>query len=162
MIQPAIMSVSAPIFGALSDRIGTRQPSMLGMAVMGGGLLVLASLGADSSMRMVALGLALTGLGNGLFMVPNNSALMGAAPPHRQGVASGVLATSRYIGMILGVGVSGAVFTTLLARNTPAALFEGVRLGFLIAAVASFLGVVSSSTRALPAHRGDGMSALGE
>jgi len=162
MIQPAIMSVSAPIFGALSDRIGTRRPSMAGMAMLGCGLVVMASLGANSSMRMVALGLAMTGLGNGLFMVPNNSALMGAAPRHRQGVASGVLATSRYIGMILGVGVSGAVFTTMLARHTATALFDGVRMGFIIAAVACFVGVITCSTRDLPAHHGDGMSALGE
>lgn len=162
MIQPAVMSISAPIFGALSDRIGTRRPSMLGMTVLGGGLLLMARLRGDSPLSWVALGLLLTGLGNGMFMVPNNSAIMGSAPANRKGIASGVLATARYIGMIFGVGVSGAVFTTMLSRNTESALFEGVRLGFVIAAVASFAGVFTCSTRDLAPHRGEGMSSLGE
>jgi EmrB/QacA subfamily drug resistance transporter len=162
MIQPAIMLITAPISGIVSDRIGTRRPSMLGMAMMGCGLLVLAQLHADTSLRLVIVGLFLTGLGNGMFMVPNNSAMMGAAPRHRQGIASGVLATARYIGMILGVGVSGAIFTTMLARHTATALFDGVRVGFYIAAAASFFAVVTCSTRALPPHHGDGWSALGE
>lgn len=154
------MTIVAPISGALSDRIGTRRPTMLGMAVLGIGLLVLARLNASSSLHLVVWGLALCGVGVGLFMVPNNSALMGSAPRHRQGIAAGVLATSRYVGMVLGVGVSGAVFTTLLTRHTPTALFDGIRLGLWIAAAASFAGVATCGTRALPTFDGDPTGSL--
>ncbi|MBU3948137.1 MAG: hypothetical protein KJ882_09065 [Proteobacteria bacterium] len=41
---------------------------------------------------IIVIGLATCGLGTGLFVSPNNSALMGAAPRNRQGIASGVLA----------------------------------------------------------------------
>jgi len=40
---------------------------------------------------------------------------MGAAPRNRQGIAAGVLATSRNVGMVLGVGLAGAIFTTVVA-----------------------------------------------
>jgi hypothetical protein len=49
--------------------------------------------------------------------------------------------------MILGVGLAGAVFTTFLNRNTPAALFEGIRASFLVASVSGFLGCLTSAVR---------------
>jgi hypothetical protein len=72
---------------------------------------------------------------------------MGAAPANRQGMASGVLATSRYVGMILGIGIAGAIFTTFLTRGTSSALFEGIRTSFFVASIAGFLGCVTSSVR---------------
>ena len=72
---------------------------------------------------------------------------MGSAPKHRQGIAAGVLATARYVGMILGVGISGAIFTTLLSRHTATTLFEGIRGGFLVASLAAFLGCLTSAVR---------------
>jgi hypothetical protein len=80
---------------------------------------------------------------------PNNSALMGAAPRNRQGIASGVLATARNVGMVLGVGFAGAVFTTVVAHAAaPAAgLAAGVRASLLAAAGVAALGAVTSATR---------------
>ncbi|HUI99161.1 MAG TPA: hypothetical protein VLY46_02945, partial [Usitatibacter sp.] len=63
---------------------------------------------------LVALALIVTGLGTGIFGSPNNNTLMGAAPRHRQGIAGGVLACARNTGMVLGVGLAAAVFTTVL------------------------------------------------
>ena len=146
-IQPAIMAVSAPISGTVSDRLGTRWLSMAGMAILGTGLLLLSRLEPGSSLAYVGLGMGVCGLGTGVFITPNNSALMGAAPSHRQGIAAGVLATARYVGMILGVGLAGAVFTTFLNRHTPEALFEGIRASFLVASISGFLGCLTSAVR---------------
>jgi MFS family permease len=146
-IQPAMMAVSAPISGTLSDRLGTRWLSMAGMAILGTGLLLLSRLQPGSSLAHVGLGVGVCGLGTGMFITPNNSALMGAAPPHRQGIAAGMLGTARYVGMILGVGIAGAVFTTFLARHTPTALFEGIRASFLVASISGFLGCLTSAVR---------------
>jgi len=146
-IQPAIMAVASPISGILSDRIGTRRPSAFGMALLGTGLFLLSRLGPESPMPFVGLALGVSGLGTGIFIAPNNSALMGAAPANRQGMASGVLATSRYVGMILGIGIAGAIFTTFLTRGTSSALFEGIRTSFFVASIAGFLGCVTSSVR---------------
>lgn len=140
--QPVLMAISAPVSGALSDRFGSRAPGMLGMAVLAGGLLFLSFLSAESS-----LGLALTGIGTGTFISPNTSALMGSAPRTRQGIASGVLATARNFGMVLGIGLAGAIFTTALARNTANALVRGIDLGFLAAAGVAALGVVVSAVK---------------
>jgi len=147
MIQPAIMTICAPLSGILSDRIGTRRPATLGMALLGTGLFLLSRLGADSSMIFVDVALGVTGLGTGIFIAPNNSALMGAAQANRQGMAAGVLATARNAGMILGVGIAGAIFTSFLTHHTPTAFFKGIHTSFLVASAAAFLGCLTSAVR---------------
>ena len=146
-IEPIIMAISAPISGALSDKIGSRVLGMLGMTVLCIGLLLLSGLGAGSSLWLVGLGLGIAGLGTGTFISPNTSALMGAAPRSRQGIASGVQATARNFGMVLGIGLAGAIFTTHLAQNIPDALYRGIGQGFAVAAVVAFLGIITSAVK---------------
>lgn len=152
--QPAVMMVVAPVSGSLSDRIGSRWPAMVGMAVLAGGLLLLSRLGPATPLAHVALGLAVCGLGTGIFIAPNNSALMGAAPRHRQGIASGVLATARNVGMVLGVGLAGAIFTTMLEGqaepDSAGALAHAVGRGLAVASALAVLGVLSAAVRARP------------
>jgi hypothetical protein len=104
------------------------------------------------------LALAVIGLGTGAFISPNNSALMGSAPKSRQGIAAGILATSRNFGMVLGVGIAGAIFTTILARGSSGlsvpgsaiqngAIFNALNMSFLAASLITILGVVTCLVR---------------
>jgi MFS family permease len=148
--QPIIMAVVAPFAGALSDRVGSRVLATFGMLCLATGILLLAFLAREASLQAIAAALGVVGLGIGIFVSPNNSALMGAAPRHRQGIASGVLATARNLGMVLGVGLSGAVFTTILARSgdsNAGGLVEGVRASLFVAAGVAILGAVTSLTK---------------
>ncbi len=145
--QPILMAITAPISGSLSDRTGARLPGMIGMALLAGGLFLLSRLGPTSPLWMISLGLAVAGSGTGIFISPNTSALLGAAPRHRQGIASGVLASGRNVGMVLGIGLAGAIFTTHLAQNTPDALYSGVNMGFLAAAVVAVVGIIMSAIK---------------
>ena len=147
--QPIVMAVVAPVSGALSDRLGSRGLATFGMLVLGIGMVLLALLVTQGSLAAIAAALAVIGLGVGTFVSPNNSALMGAAPMHRQGIASGVLATARNVGMVLGVGFAGAVFTTVLARApTPSTgLPAAVKASLLAAAALAVIGTVMSSLR---------------
>ena len=145
--QPAVMAVVAPVSGALSDRLGSRLLATAGMAVLAGGLVLLASVVEAGSLGAIAGALAVVGLGVGVFVSPNNSALMGAAPRHRQGIAAGVLATARNVGMVFGVGLAGAVFTTILARGGAGDLALGVRASLLVAAALAGTGTVTSALR---------------
>lgn len=147
--QPIVMALTAPFSGTLSDRVGSRLPTTLGMAIFAAGLFVLAHLASGSRLEMAVIGLAVCGLGTGLFVSPNNSALMGDAPRSKQGIAAGVLALARNVGMALGIGLTGAVFNTLLGSvgvTDPAKLIRafGVSLLFvsataLLASLISFL-----------------------
>ena len=148
--QPLVMALMAPIAGTLSDRIGSQIPTTLGMSILAVGLFLLSRIAPTSSFVYVVLSLAVTGLGPGIFVAPNNSALMGAAPRNRQGIASGVLALARNVGMVLGVGLTGAVFTTMLAHgqsNAPATIVRAVDAGLLFACGAAVLAAVASFAR---------------
>jgi EmrB/QacA subfamily drug resistance transporter len=153
--QSVLRAATAPISGALSDRIGSRMPAMLGMGTLAAGLLLLSRLGSQSTWWEITLDLAIVGLGSGIFISPNNSALMGSAPRHRQGIAAGALATARNVGMMLGVGLAGAIFTSGLhhgqARGANAALFEAVNAGFLVASCVAALGSLTAAAM----ERGD-------
>lgn len=109
---PLIIIVIAPLSGHLSDRMDSRYISAAGMAIMAFGMWQLSELKVDSPYIFMILGVATLGLGSGLFQTPNNSAVMGSAPASKQGVASGVLGMMKYIGMVLGTAVSGAIFTS--------------------------------------------------
>ena len=145
--QPIVMAIVAPIAGALSDRIGSRVLATSGMVILALGLALLALLAPAGSRASIAGGLAVVGLGVGLFVSPNNSALMGAAPRHRQGIAAGVLATARNAGMVLGIGLAGAVFTTILDRGGPSPLLHGVQGSLFMAMAVSLLGAITAFVR---------------
>ncbi len=147
--QPLVMAIVAPLSGALSDRIGSRALSSVGMLILACGLAFLSRLGAASPVAQVVAGLALAGLGTGIFISPNTSALMGAAPRGRQGIASGILATARNAGMALGVGMAGAIYSSVLAAAPAAdkALFTAVGAAFLFASAVGFVGAGVSAIR---------------
>ena len=152
--QPVIMAIIAPISGTLSDRIGTRIPAVLGMAVLAGGLFALSRLNADSNTLTMMGALAIVGLGTGAFISPNNSALMGSAPKSRQGIAAGILATSRNFGMVLGVGIAGAIYTTVLSHGAASgsaiqngAIFPAVSMSLFAASLITLLGIFTGMVR---------------
>ncbi len=144
MAQPVVMMIAAPVAGTLSDRLGTRGPVVIGLSLLTAGILVLSFVGAGTSTAALVLGMAVAGLGFGAFVAPNNSRLLGAAPPHRRGIASGVLAGARNVGMVLGVGLGGAVFTTVLARAGPDAVPQGVSVALRAVAVITALAALTS------------------
>ncbi len=106
--QPLAMVALTAFAGYLSDRIGPRVPSAFGMAVLAAGAWLMSGLNPDASPWHAAAGLALLGVGAGFFTSPNNSAILGAASRERQGVASGLLAAARNVGMVSGISVAGA------------------------------------------------------
>jgi EmrB/QacA subfamily drug resistance transporter len=148
--MPITMAILAPISGTLSDKIGARLPSTLGMLAIAAGLLMLAGLGPASSDHQIALALVVAGAGIGVFISPNTSALMGAAPRSQQGIAAGVMATARNVGMVLGIGFAGAVFTTVLSSSPQTealAIFPAARAAFLAAIAVAAIGAVISIIR---------------
>lgn len=112
---PAFLGVVAPLAGSLSDRLGTRPISMLGLVIVLAGYLVMSGFDTQTTLFGFALGVMPIGLGMGFFQSPNNSAVMGAAPTERLGIASGLLAVSRTLGQITGIATLGALWAGRVA-----------------------------------------------
>jgi MFS family permease len=147
-IQPVVMAIVAPVSGSLSDRIGTRIPTVLGMLILSFGIFLMSRLGPISPIYEVGIALGVVGLGTGTFISPNNSAIMGAAPHERQGIAAGILATARSTGMVLGVGLAGAIFTTIMARSSDEfTIFSAISVSLMVAAVIAGIGAITSAVK---------------
>jgi EmrB/QacA subfamily drug resistance transporter len=167
---PLMIAVFAPISGALADRLGTRWLASSGLAIACIGLVLLSQLDSSASVVQIVSRLLMIGFGIALFITPNNSALLGSAPPERRGTASGVLATCRVVGQSLSVGIAGAVFNGLGGAQAGHALLEreqhhpaqllalqsqftfAFRMTFLACAAVAAIGVFASLVRGPEAH----------
>jgi len=126
MAMPLVMATVAPMSGWLSDRIGSRIPTVAGMACLATGMFLMGRLGAGGTDQQIVLRLGLVGLGIGLFTSPNNSAIMGAVPRTHQGLGSGIVATARAMGNVLGIAVSGSLFGVEVQKLLAALGQEGL------------------------------------
>ena len=124
LAYPLVIAVVSPFTGALSDRIGSRLLAPLGLGLAAVALFLLGLIGEHTPLGWVAATLSLGGLSQALFQPANNSALLGAAPRDRQGLAGGLLATGRVLGQSLSIALAGAVFAGLGGASAGQALLE--------------------------------------
>lgn len=124
-VLPLALGVTSPLSGVLSDRVGSRPVSVLGLAVTAGAFLLLATLTAETTAVGFMLRYLPLGIGVGLFQSPNNSAIMGSVTRERLGVASGLLAVTRSLGQTVGFAALGAVWAALVVRAAGDALTGG-------------------------------------
>ena len=156
---PIAMAFVAPFSGSASDRFGPAWPAGLGIVFMVLGLLSLTQLPVDFSIPDLTWRLVLLGVGQGLFMSPNSSAVLGSVPRQRIGTASGTLAQMRVNGQALGIALSAAIVAirlpvhlgavvgrpTAAAQN--AALAGAIHDAFFVAAVICAFGILASVVR---------------
>lgn len=143
-VFPIALGISAPISGSLSDRYGTRPISVLGLISLVIGYAVMSTLTESTTAVGYMLRAIPLGVGMGLFQSPNNSAIMGAAPRERYGVASGLLAVTRTLGQTVGIAILGAFWAARVfafegaildagaTAASPAAQVAGLQNTFLI------------------------------
>ncbi|HII84047.1 MAG TPA: MFS transporter [Methanobacterium subterraneum] len=122
--SPVIMMTVAPLSGMVADKFGSRFPAFMGGVVSTVALLSMTQLTVDSNAWDVFFRLALLGLGAALFQSPTNKALMSELPSENAGMASGILATTRNLGMVFAVCYAGL----LLHSAIPAELIESSAL----------------------------------
>jgi EmrB/QacA subfamily drug resistance transporter len=125
---PLVSAVVAPIGGVIADRIGARLPASVGLLLQAAALFWLSFITTTTPYPTIAAGLALMGLGGGLFFSPNTSAAMNAAPKRRLGVASATLGTLRQTGMVVGFALSLAVAAASLPRDVMMQIFIGTNI----------------------------------
>ena len=96
----------------LSVHLGAMRVSILGLALVAAGLLVLSRLDGGSSYWLLFTGLVLLGAGMGLAMTPATAAITDALPVAKQGVGSAVNDLARELGGALGIAVLGSVLNS--------------------------------------------------
>ncbi|NTU81734.1 MAG: MFS transporter, partial [Chloroflexales bacterium] len=155
MALPLALSLTSPLSGRLSDRIGPRSLTIAGLAMVGAGLAGLSLSHPTTPPAQMLAFLVLVGAGVGMFQSPNNSTVLGNAPPEALGVASGLLAVMRTLGQTAGIAVAGAIWSSqVIALNgapvtpitaaPPEALAGGFDLAMMIAAAMALLAILPS------------------
>jgi len=107
----------SPLAGRAADRGGSARLCFLGTLSAAAACGFFALSLSISGIAPVALFLAWLGASYGLFFSPNTTLVMTAAPPDRQGVASGVFSVISRLSIVLGV----SLFETLFSRFAPGA-----------------------------------------
>ncbi len=118
--------VMGPLSGWLSDRVGARLFSTLGMVIQGVGFFLLTLLPANFGYIWFALLLVLLGVGQGMFAAPNTTAIMNSLPADQRGVGSGMRATFQNAATVLSMGIFFSIVTVGLAAGLPTSLFSGL------------------------------------
>jgi len=149
MAVPLVMSVVSPLSGWLSDRTNSHVLSSIGIGIATLSIISLSYLNGGSSFMDVALSLSFLGLGMGLFQPPNNSIIMGSLPKEQLGIAAGIMGTMRNMGMVIGVAVSGAVFSNrfVFYGNNVNSFLPAFHDTFIVSAIICGIAVLVSLVR---------------
>jgi MFS family permease len=140
--SPSLMGLiflAAPVFtiglatvsGQLTDRIGPRLPTSIGVLATMGAFAIGLFLRIDSHWLLPATMMALVGVGSGFFNTPNQAAIIGSVPRAYRGFATGMVQTIFGVAALLGISLGGVLLTLAfraysgLADGTPSAAHPG-------------------------------------
>jgi EmrB/QacA subfamily drug resistance transporter len=153
LVFPVMAAVGSILGQGIVLRIGFRPVAAVGMALMGGGALLLTQVSVGGSyFGDIFFGLLVFGPGVGLAFVTASIAALAGVAERESGLASGLSNTSFQIGAALGVALVTTVSVSrtedYLAANRGAgqlvALTEGFQSAFLAIAILAGIGVVLS------------------
>jgi EmrB/QacA subfamily drug resistance transporter len=163
----AAFMLIGPLSGRLSDRVGSRLLTPVGLGISSLGLLGLSTIGPSTPYWILAVFMALMGGGSGFFVSPNTNAIMSSVEPQTRGAAAGILAMLNNTGSMLSIAI---VFPLALSAVPMAAMMQvfiygggmsqfpaalalflhGVHQAFLVSFALSVVAMIVAALR--PAH----------
>jgi EmrB/QacA subfamily drug resistance transporter len=108
---PVLTMSLAFIAGQLTDRVGPRLPATIGLSIVMAAFAIGVGLRVDSHWILPALLLACTGVGQGFFNTPNQTAIIGSVPREYRGFATGLVQMMFGLGSLLGISLGGVLLT---------------------------------------------------
>ena len=166
MLTPfgAAFMIIGPLSGRLSDRVGSRLLTPIGLAISAVGLFALTTINQFTPYWLLAVYMALMGGGSGFFVSPNTNAIMSSVAPQTRGAAAGILAMLNNTGQMLSIAI---VFPLALSQVPMAAMMQvfiygggmsqfpaalaiflhGVHLAFLVSFVLSAVAMIVAALR---------------
>ncbi len=113
------IGVAALIGGFVTQRIGTRVPTMTGLTVTAFGYWLLSSWTLDVSEPMITINLVIIGTGFGLVIAPIAENALWRISEGDRGIGAGVLTLSRNIGMTVGLAAIASLGTDQFLATAP-------------------------------------------
>jgi len=116
--------LTAGIAGRLTTVVPVRVMISAGFVLIGTGLLLMHGITTTSGWTHLIPGLILAGVGAGLVNVPLASTSVGVVEPARAGMASGINATLRQVGIATGIATLGSLFSARIRDTVTDRLLE--------------------------------------
>jgi MFS family permease len=170
MLTPfgAAFMIIGPLSGRLSDRVGSRLLTPIGLGISAVGLFGLTTINQFTPYWLLAVYMALMGGGSGFFVSPNTNAIMSSVEPHTRGAAAGILNMLNNTGSMLSIAI---VFPLALSQIPFQAIqqvfitgggmghfasaiplfLSGLHRAFLVSFMLSIIAAIVAVLR--PAHR---------
>ncbi|WP_260426821.1 MFS transporter [Burkholderia sp. Bp9142] len=133
-----VVAAMAVVVRPLTDKLSPGTLCSAGLLILSVGMVALARTPLAATHADVVFRLAICGVGFGLYQAPNMKAIMGNAPPHRSGGASGIVAISRLMGQAVGAALVAQCFHAWGKDGPTVALWLGgatATIGFVFSAL---------------------------
>lgn len=139
-VGPIVTALIGVPSGRIADRLGSARMTLVGLAGVATGSILLSILPASLNLAGYLGAIAVMTAGYGLFQTANNTAVMTGVGAARRGVTSGMLNLSRNLGLITGASVMGAAFALTsgspdVTRASAMAARAGMRGTYALAAM---------------------------
>ncbi|MGC9108139.1 MAG: MFS transporter, partial [Infirmifilum sp.] len=143
--------------GKLSDKYGPVYFAITGLFIGSAALFILSGLTQSTPNTVFILESVLLGAGNGLFVTPNNTAIMSSVPANRRGIASALRNVVFYLGLTLSLNLSVLLLSSrvsyslitklVMSSKLDTATLESARSSLALAIGETFrvLGIINLS-----------------
>lgn len=145
MLVPFAMMIASTAGGWLYDKYHWKFAAAASVSISVVSFVLLGFAYSMMSLGLTLVALVLWGIGNGLFMSPNNAETMGAVPREKTAVASSISTTAKSLGGALGISIA-SIFLTL---GLSAAGYTGAVLGAGPSLLANTMGTIMFGAGAL-------------
>lgn len=164
IVSPIIIAIFSPICGSLSDKIGSKILSLIGLLFMGTAFFLLSFITKSSSILEVIIFMAIMAMGQSLFQPSNNSLIMSNCPREQLGVAGSVNSLVRNFGQIIGITLSTTLLYYFMSQKLhyhvlgyvfgkSYAFVYGMKNDYLILSIICIIGLILTILRTLKNHQ---------
>lgn len=145
LIQPLTQVIFAPLAGSISDRFSPRFLASFGMCLIACSIFILFILPLRAPLYLLFIALFTLGLGFSFFTTPNNNLIMSNVSRKIYGIASGIIATGRILGMSFSLATTALVLNIYSSQdNTPLLFMKSFHVVFGVLLLFSISGILAS------------------
>lgn len=164
MVFPIVQVIVSPAAGALSDKIGPELLTFVGLVMISISQIGYVLVGAATPLWFFLFFVGLVGFGNGVFMAPNNAIVMSSVDVTDLGIAGGISALARELGMIAGISIATTVLYSAMSHAAgykvvsylpahPEIFIAGMRVAFVVSLGICLVATVITGVRLLGQSR---------
>ena len=127
----AVLTLSTMISSRIARYVSAQRIITIGFLIQAVGFVALARVTPETSLWYLNIALMVVGIGSASSVPSITNSMLSSVSSHDAGIASGLMASARQLGGVIGVAVFGAMITS----TEPAAFSAGLSTAMIVSAV---------------------------